>query len=349
VGGVALDIQSPEELSERFRDIQEAVAKNAPGARIMGMGVQRMVKDLDYELILGSRTDTEFGAHILFGMGGVAAEIFQEFAIGLPPLNQTLARRLVDETKVNSMLSGVRGKRPADVMQLEQIIVSFANLVADFPEIREIDLNPIGISNGEIAALDARIVIEPNCLEDQVSPYPHLVITPYPSRYVTPFTLTNGDGVLLRPIRPEDEPLEYEMLATLSPETVRGRFFQSIKNISHEELTRFCNIDYEREMAFVAELRQGTGRRIIGVSRIIMESDLGAGEFAVLVHDDYQNKGLGYELLDMLVGVAEERRLRKIYGVVLSDNSRMLNMCQKSGFILGSSREGLTRVELILR
>ena len=155
--------------------------------------------------------------------------------------------------------------------------------------------------------------------------------------------------MLLRPIRPEDEPLEYEMLATLSPETVRGRFFQSIKNLNHAELTRFCNIDYEREMAFVAELREGGARRIIGVSRLIMESDMRSGEFAVLMHDDYQNKGLGYKLVDMLIGVAQEKRLEKIYGVVLSDNYRMLSICRKSGFRMEPMEEGLTQVELLLR
>ena len=139
------------------------------------------------------------------------------------------------------------------------------------------------------------------------------------------------------------------MLASLSPETVRGRFFQSIKNLSHTELTRFCNIDYEREMAFVVELREGGVRKIVGVSRIIIESDFRAGEFAVLVQDDYQNKGLGRKLLDMVIGVAQEKNLEMLYGIVLSDNYRMLNICRQSGFSLERLEEGLTRVELILK
>jgi acetyltransferase len=233
-------------------------------------------------------------------------------------------------------------------MQLEKIIVSFANIIVDFPEIEEMDINPIGICQGSPIALDGRIVVTPNCLESFPA-YPHLVIAPYPTRYTTPYALSDGQEVLLRPIRPEDEPLEYEMLATLSTDTVRGRFFQSIKNIDHAELTRFCNIDYEREMAFVAEMRAGTGKRIIGVSRIIMDTDMKSGEFAVLVHDDYQNLGLGYKLVDMLIGVAQEKRLEKIYGVVLSDNYRMLNICRKSGFRIEGMAEGLTHVELLLR
>jgi acetyltransferase len=345
-GGVALSVSSLAELRERFHDILASVAKNAPQTQVTGVAVQRMITTVDHEIVLGSRTDRDFGAYILFGLGGQTAEIFKDVAIGLPPLNQTLARRLLEETKITQVLSGGQ-KKTVDLRQLEKIIVSFSNLVADFPEIKEIDLDPLAISGGEIMALDARITVRESCL-DQVSPYPHLVITPYPSRYITPYTLSDGEAVLLRPIRPEDEPLEFEMLSTLSPETVRGRFFQSIKNISHEELTRFCNIDYEREMAFVAELRQGATRRIVGVSRIIMESDFGAGEFAVLVHDDFQNKSLGYKLIDMLIGVAEEKRLRTIYGVVLSDNYRMLTICRRSGFTIESAVDGLNRVQLAL-
>jgi acetyltransferase len=348
VGGVALNIRSEKQLEEKYAEIMARVAQAVPHAKITGVSVQKMLEHVEYELILGTKKDKDFGSVILFGMGGVAAEVFKDFSIGLPPLNQTLATRLVDETKVSAMIAGFRGKKPVDLMQLEQIIVSFANLIADFPEIEEMDINPIAVADGNLSALDARIIIDPACLE-YYPPYPHLVMTPYPTRYITPYSLSDGTPVLLRPIRPEDEPLEYEMLATLSPETVRGRFFQSIKNLNHEELTRFCNIDYEREMAFAAELREGGARRIIGVSRIIMESDMKSGEFAVLIHDDYQNKGLGYKLVDMLIGVAQEKRLEKIYGVVLSDNYRMISICRKSGFRLEPMEEGLTQVELILR
>lgn len=348
VGGVALNIRSEKQLEEKYAEMMARVGQAVPHAKITGVSVQKMVEHVEYELILGTKKDKDFGSVILFGMGGVAAEVFKDFSIGLPPLNQTLATRLVDETKVSAMIAGFRGKKPVDLMQLEQIIVSFANLLADFPEIEEMDINPIAVSDGNISALDARIIIDPACL-DYYPPYPHLAITPYPTRYITPYSLSDGTPVLLRPIRPEDEPLEYEMLATLSPETVRGRFFQSIKNLNHAELTRFCNIDYEREMAFIAELREGGARRIIGVSRIIMDSDMKSGEFAVLIHDDYQNKGLGYKLVDMLIGVAQEKRLEKIYGVVLSDNYRMISICRKSGFKLEPMEEGLTQVELILR
>ncbi|MGD0229451.1 MAG: GNAT family N-acetyltransferase [Syntrophorhabdales bacterium] len=347
-GGVVLGIQSEKDLHVRYREMMEQVGRRMPQARIRGVTVQRLVEPLDYELILGAKKDKDFGAVLRFGIGGAAGETFTDFSIGLLPLNQILARRLMEETKAYNVMVGRKGSEPVDLMRLEQIIVSFANLIIDFPEIDSMDIDPLAISRGAPMALDAKIVIDPTCLEYD-PPYPHLVIAPYPAKYITPYMLSDGRQVLLRPIRPEDEPLEYEMLASLSPETVRGRFFQSIANLSHAELTRFCNIDYEREMAFVAELGQDAVRRIVGVSRIIIESDFRAGEFAVLVQDDYQNKGLGYKMLDMVIGVAQEKKLEMLYGIVLSDNYRMLNICRQSGFTLGRLEDGLTRVELILR
>lgn len=347
VGGVVLNVRSEQELTERYEALISHISEVVPHATITGVSVQQMVSHVDYEVILGAKKDKDWGSVILFGMGGVGTEIFRDFSIGLPPLNQTLARRLMEETKVFKMLKGYRGRQPADLKQLEQIVVAFSELIVDFPEINEMDINPIAISGGIPIALDARIIIDPNCVEN-VPPYPHLVITPYPSRYVIPWTLEDGTAVILRPIRPEDEPLEHSMLETLSQDTVRGRFFQSIKNLSHAELTRFCNIDYDREMALVAELREGRRRRLIGVSRLIMDPDFRSGEFAVLIHDDYQNKRLGSKLLDMLIGIAMEKHMQSIYGIVLSDNKRMLYICYKAGFTATPLPEGLTRVELDL-
>jgi len=232
--------------------------------------------------------------------------------------------------------------------QLEEIIVRFSNLIVDFPEIAEIDVNPLAISAGKAYALDARIVIDKNALE-YPSPYSHLVITPYPTRYVMPWKLTDGTEVMLRPIRPEDEPLEHQMLTTLSEETLRGRFFQVIRNITHEMLIRYCNIDYDREMAIVGEVREGDKRRIIGIGRLIIEPDFKKGEFAVVVHDDYQGKGLGYKLVDMMIGVAQEKELEKIYGIVLTDNRAMLRICEELGFRTRNLSDGTTWVELPLR
>ena len=256
----------------------------------------------------------------------------------------------MEETKVYKMIQGYRGKSPADIKQLEQIIVSFSNLIVDFPEIAEMDVNPLAISHSKAHALDARIIIDKEMLE-HLSPtqYPHLVITPYPTRYVILWKTLDGTDVILRPIRPEDEPLEHEMLKTLSEDTLKDRFFQVIKNITHDTLTRFCNIDYDREMAIVAEVKEVEQRRIIGIGRIIIESDYKKGEYAVVVHDDYQGKGLGYKLLDMLIGIAQEKGLEMIHGIVLTENKRMLEICEALGFTIKHLPEGISSVELTLK
>ena len=348
VGGVAAGIDSDEKLRSEYESMIQRIKSSYPQAKILGVSVQKMMEKIDYEIILGARKDRDFGSVILFGMGGVGAEIFEDFSIGLPPLNQTLARRLMEDTKVHRMIQGYRGKPPADMRQLEEIIVSFSNLIVDFPEIAEIEVNPLAISDGKAYALDARIVLDKNAI-GQALPYSHLVITPYPTRYVMPWRLQDGTEVMLRPIRPEDEPLEHEMLTTLSEETLRGRFFHVIKNITHEMLIRYCNIDYDREMAIVGEVREREKRRIIGIGRLIIEPDFKRGEFAVVVHDDYQGKGLGYKLVDMVIGIAQEKGLEKIYGIVLTDNKAMLRICQELGFKLRDLSDGTTWVELALR
>ncbi|HUV80117.1 MAG TPA: bifunctional acetate--CoA ligase family protein/GNAT family N-acetyltransferase [Candidatus Bathyarchaeia archaeon] len=348
VGGVVRGIESEKRLRDEYEKLIERVKENAPAARIEGLAVQKMIENIDYEIIVGSKKDEDFGSIILFGMGGIGTEIFGDFSIGIPPLNQTLARRLMEETKVYRMIQGYRGRQPADIRQLEQIIVSFSNLIVDFPEIAEMDVNPLAVSKGKAYALDARIVIDKDSL-DYTSQYPHLVTTPYPTRYITPWRLLDGTEVLLRPIRPEDEPLEHEMLTTLSEDSLRGRFFQVIKKIPHEMLTRFCNIDYDREMAIVAEVREGKKRRIVGIGRLIIDPDFQEGEFAVLVHDDCQGRGLGYKLVDSLIGIAQEKGLKKIYGTVLTDNYRMLRISEELGFSIEQMPDETSRVDLALK
>ena len=347
VGGVVTGINSEEELRSEYDRMMQRVKESCADAKITGVTIQKMVEKIDYEIILGAKKDEDFGSVILFGMGGTSVQIFQDFSIGLPPLNQTLARRLMEETKVYRLLKGYRGKQPADLKKLEQIIVSFSNMIIDFPEIEEVDINPIAVTNGTASALDARIVIDKNCLE-YTAPYPHLIITPYPTKYIMTWRMTDGTEVLLRPIKPEDEPLEHEMLTSLSEKTLRERFFQAIKHITHEMHIRFCNIDYDREMAIVAELREGEKRRIIGIGRLIIEPDAKKGEFAVVVHDDFHGKGLGYKLVDMIIGIAQEKGLEEVYALVQSDNQKMLSVCRKLGCAVEPLPDKLTQVNLPL-
>jgi acetyltransferase len=345
-GGVMLGINSEEELRDGYVKMMRRVRAYCPKASVTGVTVQKMIEKIDYEVILGAKKNEDFGSVILFGMGGIGVQIYRDFSIGLPPLNQALARKLMEETRVYKLLQGYRGKPPADLQTLEQIILSFSSLITDFPEIAEMDINPIAFSNSKPFALDARIILDPYYTSGPQA-HPHLIISPYPTKYVTRWRLSDQD-VLLRPVRPEDEPLEHEMLTSLSEKTLKERFFQTIKHITHEMHVRLCNIDYEREIAIVAEVKEGDKRSIIGMGRLIMEPDLKKGEFAVVVHDRFQGKGLGFKLVDMVIGIGHEKGLKEIYGFVLSENGKMINMCRKFGCAIEPLEEGITKVSLAL-
>ncbi|MGD0232301.1 MAG: bifunctional acetate--CoA ligase family protein/GNAT family N-acetyltransferase [Syntrophorhabdales bacterium] len=345
-GGVALGIASEEQLRDEYAKMMQRVKAYCPTGSVIGVTIQRMLEKIDYEVILGAKKDEEFGSVILFGMGGVGVQIYQDFSIGLPPLNQSLARKLMEETRVYRLLQGYRGKPPADLSMLEQMLLNLSSLITDFPEISEMDINPVALSDGKAFALDARIILDPHYVEG-VQAHPHLIITPYPTKYVTRWRLQDMD-VLLRPVRPEDEPLEHEMLTSLSEKTLKERFFQTIKHITHEMHVRLCNIDYEREIAIVAEITEGDKRRIIAMGRLIIEPDLKKGEFAVLVHDRFQGRGLGYKLVDMVVGIAHEKGLKEIYGFVLSENRKMINMCHRLGCTIEPLEDHITKVNLDL-
>jgi acetyltransferase len=350
VGGVITAIDCEETLKTAYQRILDGIRQFAPQATVRGVTVQKMVEHIDYELIIGAKKDPHFGAVILFGRGGISVELLGDFSVGLPPLNQTLARRLMEETDVYRMLQGFRGKPPADLRQLEKILVGFSRMIIDFPEIRCMDINPLAVCQGKAIALDARIFLDQNALSEKAPAYSHLVITPYPTRYITPWRLTDGTEVILRPIRPEDEPLEHEMLTTVSEATIRSRFYQNLKHISHAMHVRSCHIDYDREMAIVAEMRTDQKKRIVGIGSLIVDSNSGpAGEFAVIVHDDFQGQGLASKLLDVLVGIATERGLKEFYGLVEPTNGRMTALCEKLGMTRRRISEDLVRVSLFLK
>ena len=348
-GGVIMGIDSSAALKNAYDKLIQNVKKHAPAAVITGVAVEKMFTDVDYELILGARKDRDFGTVILFGMGGTTAEFIKDFSIGLPPLNQSLAKMLMQNTRVYKMLQGFRGKPAADFEGLEEILVNFSNLIVDFPEIAEIDINPLAISNGKASALDARIIIDQNYADTCRSTYPHLIIAPYPTKYITPWQLSDGAQVILRPIRPEDEPAEHEMLSSLSEHTLRTRFFSIFKNISHEWLILFCNIDYDRHMAIVAEIENNGKKSMIGVARLIMDQDMKSGELAVLVQDRFQGKHLGSKLVEMLIGIGRERGLENIRADVLTENESMLNVFRRFGFTTHTVPDGVTEVMLKLQ
>ncbi|MEM2319373.1 MAG: bifunctional acetate--CoA ligase family protein/GNAT family N-acetyltransferase [Candidatus Bathyarchaeia archaeon] len=328
-GGVILNVWSREEVKAFFNELAARVKELRPDAEFQGVILQPMILKRGYELLLGAKKDPQFGSVIIFGTGGVAAEIMQDISVGLPPLNQVLARRLMERTRFYK-LSEASDFRP-NFRLLEEILVKFSKLVIDLPEIKEIEINPLIVDEEGAVAVDARIVIDTERVLKETHPHEHLVIAPYPTKYVTRWVLKNGFPVVIRPIKPEDEPLLNDFYNSLSEETMRLRFFQVCREFSHETLSRHCNVDYDREMAMVAEVH-GEKRRIIGVSLLTADPGRKSGEFAVVVGDQWQGLGLGSKLVDCVIEVGRDMGLETIYGYVASDNSRMIDLCANKGF-----------------
>ena len=347
-GGVVLDINSEAELRKAFDLIMQRAREYNPNAEIQGVTVQPMIKKQGYEVIIGAKTDMLFGPVILFGMGGIGVELFRDVAIGLPPLNQTLARRIMEETKVYQLLKGYRNVPPANIRLLEEIMVRFSQMLVDFPQLKEVDINPLFIDEKEAFALDARVVIDKKRVFAKLKPHEHLVISPYPKKYETLWKLRDGRTVILRPIKPEDEPLWLEMFRNFSEESIRYRFFEVIKDTPHEVRVRYCNIDYDREIGIVAELNEGGIRKILGVVRLVIEPDGKTGEVAIIVADPWQGLGLGTKMMDYMIEVCKDKGLETIYGVMLPDNYRAINLMKKMGFNI-KYEEGVVKATLNLK
>src|SRR5579862_1410969 len=287
VGGVQLNLGSPDAVKKAFAAIQTSVAAKAGVQHFQGVTVQPMIKLKDaYELIIGSSLDPQFGPVLLFGTGGQLVEVFKDRALGLPPLNTTLARRMMEQTKIYKALKGVRGRKPVDLAALEQVMVRFSRLVVEQPWIKEIDINPLLATPEKLVALDARMVLHGP--EMRAEDLPKLAIRPYPDRYVSAWPMKDGAEVTVRPIRPEDEPMMVKFHATLSERSVYLRYFHLMnlpQRVAHERLTRICFIDYDREMALVAERRNpATGENeILAVARLTRVLGTNDAEVAVLV------------------------------------------------------------------
>jgi len=348
-GGVVLDINSEAELREAFDNVIQRAKEYNPEAEIRGVTVQPMIKKGGYEIILGAKTDPLFGPVILFGMGGIGVELFKDVAIGLPPLNQTLARRIMEETKVYQLLKGYRNMPPANLKLLEEVMVRFSQMLVDFPQLKEVDINPLLINEKEAFALDARVVIDKERVFAELEPHEHLVISPYPKKYETLWKLRDGRTVLLRPIKPEDEPLWLEMFQNFSKDSIRYRFFSIIKDTSHEMRVRYCNIDYDREIAIVAELTENGRKKILGVARVPIEPDKKTGEIAVIVADPWQGLGLGSKMVDYMIEICKDKKLETIYGYMLGDNYRTINLMKKMGFTIKYIGDGTMKATLNLK
>lgn len=344
IEGVILNIWSPSETALFFGELSKKVKSFSGSAEFQGVVVQPMIRERGHELLLGAKKDSQFGSVILFGMGGTQAESFKDVNVGFPPLNQVLARRLVEDTQVYKRTS--TSGHPLNIELLEEILVKLSQLVTDFPEIREIDVNPLIVAEKSAVAVDARIVIEWERVMREVADHQdRALIATYPKEYVTSRRLKDGTEVVLRPIKAEDEGRFDELIKSLSAESMRFRFFHVIKEMPHETLTKYCNLDYDRQIAIVAELQHG-GRQIIGAGRVIAEPDGKSGEFAVLVSDAWQRRGLGSMLMDYIVDVAKNMRLQRIFAIILPNNIKMIQLCEKKGFKLETVDEETVQASL---
>ncbi len=349
VGGIALNVRSAPEAANQFTKVVERVRAARPEADIIGVTVQEMARG-GYEVIIGSKKDPTFGPALMFGMGGTGVELYRDVAVDFPPLNQALAEAMIDDTKVSRLLRGYRGKPAVDMVALQQALVKFSYLLVDFPEIVEMDANPVQVRPDGLCVLDARIVIEPKDVKKITLPGAHLMISMYPSKYRWEVAL-DGEQVVMRPIRPEDEPLWAEMIESLSPSTAEFRFFGPVKEVTKSMAVRYCHIDYDREIAIVA-LREAKGRKkklMLGVARLAIETaNPEEGEFAILVRDEYQRRGVGTRLMDALIQAARDRHVREIHGDVLATNTRMQSFAESLGFEVLPGHEPEVR-RLVLR
>jgi acetyltransferase len=341
VGGVQLNLQNQTEVRQAYRAIKEAVSERAGADRFLGVTVQPMVKLDGYELILGSNVDAQFGPVILFGTGGQLVEVFKDRALGLPPLNTTLARRMMEQTRIFEALNGVRGRKPVDIVALEELLVRFSQLVVEQRWIKEIDINPLLASPERMLALDARVILyPPETREEQL---PCHAIRAYPSQYVSLWAMKNGESLIIRPIRPEDEPLMVSFHQKLSERTVYLRYFQPLKlsqRTAHERLRRICFTDYDREMVLVGEYKdKGGTSQVIAVGRLSKLHAREEAELAVLVDDRFQHLGIGTELYRRLIAIARTEQLKRLQCTVLVENREMQAICQKLGFRVSTDAE----------
>jgi acetyltransferase len=351
VGGVRLNLPDERAVREAYESIADAMAGSTGAVAFEGVTVQPMIDDIGYEVIVGSSVDAQFGPVLLFGMGGQLVELIRDRALGLPPLNTTLARRMIERTLISQAFAGIRGRPRIDTGPLEQLLVRFSLLVVEQRWIREIEINPLLVSPDRLVALDARIVLhDPSALESEL---PRLAIRPYPQQYVEPWTAADGSEFLIRPIRPEDEPLVVRFHRDLTEETVYARYFGHLglsQRTAHERLVRVCFNDFDREMAIVAELSDPAGeRRIVAIARLSREHLRPSAEFAILVGDPWQHHGLGAVLLRRLVNIGRAEGLATIWAEMLPGNVGMMRTAQSVGFgIVAEPGAETVRAELRL-
>jgi len=356
VGGVQLNLADGEEVRRAYRAIQQAVSAKLGAQQgekdFLGVAVEPMVNlGGGYEIILGSSIDSQFGPVLLFGSGGQLVEVFKDRSLALPPLNTTLARRMMEQTRIYAALKGVRGRRPVDLAALEQLLVRFSQLVVEQRWIKELDINPVMVSPEGVIALDARVLL--HGLEVTREQLPRMAIRAYPRRYVQSWKAADGSEILIRPIRPEDEPLMVKFHEGLSDRSVYLRYLHPMmlsQRVTHERLARICFINYEREIVLVAERTDGkNGREIVAAARVDRLHNTDEGQVSVIITDRFQGKGLGRELMQRLVQIARDEKLKRLFSVFTADNRGMKEIMRGLGFIIGDDKvQGRLRAQMDL-
>jgi acetyltransferase len=349
VGGVRLGLAGAEAVRSAYGEMLAEVGRKQPKARLVGVTVEPMIsRKYGRELMVGVMRDTVFGPAITFGAGGTAVEVHRDRAVALPPLNAFLAGEMIRGTRISRMLGAFRNMPSVDVPSLESVLLRVSEMVCELPGIEELDINPLIVDESGAIAVDARAVVrDPRPMRSR---YAHLAIHPYPEDLVTSWKASDGTSVVLRPIRPEDAEMEREFVKNLSESSRYFRFMSSVRELTPAMLSRFTQIDYDREMAFVAVCEQG-GREVeIGVARYVTNPDWQTCEFAIVVSDAWQGRGLGRRMLERLIEVARLRGLKSMVGHVLAGNPGMLALCARLGFRIADHPEdmSLKRVTLAL-
>lgn len=349
VGGVVLNIKDEDGVWTHFKSMTKSVREKMPEARIEGVTLQTMVNIKDsVEMILGIKKDPIFGTVLLAGMGGTGAELFNDTQLGFPPLNERLARMMIESLKIYPLLKGYRGSSRKNIEKLIEVIIRMSYLAADYPEIVELDINPLVVTTTDVIALDARIVIDQEMLGKEMAPFSHLLIHPYPEKYTKPSKLIDGSTVLLRPIKPEDEPMWLELLGSCSKESIYSRFRYNFHYDSHEIATQFCFIDYAREIAIVAEVMDEGKKKLIGVGRLIADLDHETVEYAVLISDAWQKKELGTMLTEYCLNIAKNWHLKRVVAETTKDNQAMISVFKKLGFDVNYNQDSTVSVSKVI-
>jgi acetyltransferase len=345
VGGVALDLENPQAVDDAAKAMQKRLQEYRPKARLQGFTVQSMARrPTAQELIVGTTTDAVFGPVILFGQGGTAVVVVADRAVGLPPLNTVLARELISRTRVSRLLAGYRDRPPADITAISRTLIQLSHLIADIPQIVELDINPLLADEHGVLALDARMRVAAAA----ASGLDRFAIRPYPEE-LEEWTSWQGRRVLLRPIKPEDGTQHVEFFNALDAEDVRYRVFMRVRELQRPQLARLTQIDYDREMAFIATSEREPGRfETMGVARAIADPDTVSAEFAIIVRSDIKGKGLGPILFGKLIAYCRSRGIKELVGEALMDNQRIKGLVRRFGGSVGLSEHGTVRLRFDL-